>query len=445
MSHESTLELLNDALAEACTSDGRRVRLDFRAGEGEVVHFTAMLFDPPDELLDMRSWELPGSPVPAGTSEARLAGFLAGLRVASRSLDWDFVYPDSFPPFGLLAASWLASEDFVGVLGSPDALGEALARLLTEGFAARHGLGPISRADAMRLHELDTFAVRQPMLAAHVDALAGAAAPVPAYLLALLERWADEIDARGEDGALTDGGQPLRPHLATWAVSKLLQSLDEPDRARVARLRERGLIGRAPLDLEALFTAHEYAGVRLSQVEVGVIDIPAGMVIVCDPYELEVRPILTGAPPGRYPVRLLLAELDPWGRRVAVARLDLSTTRATRWRSTGHRFFVDAGLACFMSIGSRDALRASLAAFRTTHPDRNHYIDVLDPVLRASAGPGRSSGSWGVLALGGAHQAAVFASGLGDGAYEVLAGVDDEGRTVALAVDFGVLPEVERA
>jgi hypothetical protein len=135
----------------------------------------------------------------------------------------------------------------------------------------------------------------------------------------------------------------------------------------------------------------------------------------------------------------VLGQLPGWGRRVIAARLDLAPERAVSWQPAGHRFGVDAGLACFMSVEACAAFTQARKAFQAASPDGNYYDDVLASTLAPSGTPEQPSGNWGLHRINADHVVAIFASGLGDGFYEVLAGADAQGRTVSLLIDFGVL------
>lgn len=178
----------------------------------------------------------------------------------------------------------------------------------------------------------------------------------------------------------------------------------------------------------------------LEIVTVGEIDIPSGSVIVADPFHFRHAPLRVDAAPGHYRVRLALASVPDWGRRVVAARLDLATGHAARWERTGHRFWCDSGLACFMSLETRDAFALDRQRFEAAPPEGNYYLDVLRATLAPGALSAQVEGQWGLHRLDAQRALAVFASGLGDGLYDVLAGVDAQGGAVALAIDFGVLP-----
>lgn len=415
----SLVELLNDAFVDAKARDGRRVSFTLYELEGARVSATASLFDVNDTIVDMRTWE---TELPVADA-ARMEAFAKALRALP--LDWEEMYPEEFPPWKLLdVATLVSADDFARVMSSRELLRTTLAHTFAASLSPGTSPGAaivVGDDDAIRLYELELCTFPQATLEAHIDALTRAAAPL---LLALLERW----QGRGDDGFVTHSGGSMRDHLAQRAVAKLAELARlMPDVVDVQRLARLGIA--LPPDVDAVF---RNAG---EIVEVGTIELDStGRVIAADPYFADVSAIATGAQreDARCPVCLALVTLPDWGMRVSFARLDLRAARATTWRSTGHRFFVDAGLACFMTEAARDALRRELDACHAS--GRNHYEAILADVLKA----GRDK--WGVHVVEG-HRIAVFASGIGDGSYEVLEGVDADGRVVSLAIDFAILED----
>jgi predicted Ser/Thr protein kinase len=404
----SFVELINDAFVDRRTVDGKRVSFTLHEmteldAERPPVHATLAFLDDNGTVVDMRTWEIHMPRV----DEARAAAFVAGLR--AMPLDVGAMYPDEFPPWDLLdIASLQSAEDFVRVMSSREVMRATLATAFVASLLLGTGSSSISSGDALRLYDIRMCTVSQAALESHVDALARSA---PHALLQVLEKWPD-------DGVVTDAGGWMRMHLASRALPVLAKRVDA---ALLARL---GV--SMPPDVDAVFRNASKV------IDVGAIELDAsGRVIVADPYFADVRAIKTGAAAAHCPVRLALTTLPDWGERVSFARLDLrADARASAWRATGHRFFVDAGLACFMTVARRDAFRAELDACHAR--GANHYEAVLHTVLHANGG------KWGM------HDgAAIFASGIGDGAYEVLEGVDDQGHVVSLAIDFAILDEAD--
>jgi hypothetical protein len=305
-------------------------------------------------------------------------------------------------------------------------------------------------------------------------ALSTSEGPIVEWVLALFESWADEIEAEGSDAWIAPDQGSLRARLATQAACWLAPRANPEQATRLDRLRERALVEPPPPDYEALFASPEYEGIPLAVIEVGRISLPTGRVIAADPFfSAGSRPIEVAIEPGDYPVRIALGTLPDWGHRVLAARLDVLPGEVIGWRRSGSSFGVDAGLACFMSLEACDAFERVLTAFREGQPDGNYYVDKLEKVLAATApseegdedlrrftarmlaaypsgrddagnpitilAPVRPAGKWALHRFGDGHAMALFASGLGDGFYEVLAGEDAAGRVVSLLIDFGLI------
>ncbi|MCD6073040.1 MAG: uncharacterized protein K0S42_3556, partial [Microvirga sp.] len=66
--------------------------------------------------------------------------------------------------------------------------------------------------------------------------------------------------------------------------------------------------------------------------EAGQLRLPSGKIIACDPFVSMDRPAFTvSVPAGEYPVRLALVEGGNDARRVALARLAISSAPVVRW------------------------------------------------------------------------------------------------------------------
>src|SRR5688500_17862570 len=125
----SRIELINDAFSDARASDGRRVSFKLYDVDGDAsrVTATAALRDDNDTIVDMRTWEMQLPDADA----TRIAAFATALRTLP--LDWEAMYPEEFPPWGLLdVASLVSVEDFARVMSSRELLRATLARAFVE-------------------------------------------------------------------------------------------------------------------------------------------------------------------------------------------------------------------------------------------------------------------------------------------------------------------------
>jgi len=467
LSLDEAAEILGDVFVGARSREGKRLSLSFAAGaDGESLSITVALFAEDDQLSDLREWSI-RPPAAALGSAGRLRALAEG---SLGSLDWERLYPEDFPCWPLLKIESLRSAgDFARLLEDPAALLDALAGQWAAEFGAENRLPALPPEACRELYPLSLGLTPAPALEANLRALSSSEGPVVEWLLALFERWADEIEADGSDAWVAPDDGSLRVRLATLAAGWLTPRADPAQAARLDRLRERDLIEPPPPDYDALFASTEHEGIPLAVVEVGRISLPTGRVIAADPFfSAESRPINATIEPGSYPVRIALGSLPDWGHRVLAARLDLLPGPAASWRRAGSSFGVDAGLACFMSIEACDAFERERSAFREAQPDGNYYT-VLEKSLAATApsedgdedlrrftarvqaalaaggdpvvtlSPGRPAGKWALHRFGEGHSMAIFASGLGDGFYEVLAGEDAAGRVVSLLIDFGLI------
>ncbi|WP_224367636.1 DUF4241 domain-containing protein [Hyalangium versicolor] len=435
---------MDDAFLEAKSRDGARIGVKFDAADREgQLRLTVSLHDTGDSPSDLRQWEVP-VPAEAQANVEQLRAFAEGYRRLAGALDWEGLYPEEFPAWPLLSVDTLRSpKDFERVLSSPVLLRDTMARHWVESRRANQDLPPLPLEESRSLYALSLGTSTQQELESHLAALSKSQADVVPYLLTLLEHWADAIDAEGCDGWIAQNGGSLREHLAELASGWLGERADPAQAERLARLRERGLIKAPPPDYDALFAATKHAGIALHRIEVGTIDLPSGEVVAANPLlSSSAGPIDVSIEPGSYPVRLVLGRLPDWGLRVAAARLDVAPGRVVEWQRSGSSFEADAGLACFMSAEACDAFASARDAFAQSTPEGNYYTDVLAMTLAPSGTQESPSGSWGMHVIG-EHKIAVFASGLGDGFYEVLAGSDELGRTISLLIDFGVFPRRE--
>ena len=182
-------------------------------------------------------------------------------------------------------------------------------------------------------------------------------------------------------------------------------------------------------------------------VTIGTLHIATGSIVACDPFAgAGAMPFAERIAPGDYPVRLHRVLCGNWGTRVASARLifqpgaTVVTLEAAALEGDGHAdYFVDSGLGAFMDAVAREELVRVIDAFYQAQPDGNYYTDILAPAFAANALAPGDIGDWLMHRLPGTvHNIAMFASGMGDGAYPSYWGRNHHGEIVALVTDFGV-------
>lgn len=193
-------------------------------------------------------------------------------------------------------------------------------------------------------------------------------------------------------------------------------------------------------------------GIESIVVSVGDLFLPSGRLYCCDPFlSHEVAPLDCQLRPGSHPVKLLVADIPGWGRRVALAGLVLSSEKPVEWLEGTYsmegrelsQYRVDAGLACFMDAETERAFGETVDRFYDKKPDKNYYDDVLaaEFARNTELGNPRSVGDWSL------HypierkplNVAMFASGLGDGVYPCYLALDARGDIPMVVTDFGLI------
>jgi hypothetical protein len=185
-------------------------------------------------------------------------------------------------------------------------------------------------------------------------------------------------------------------------------------------------------------------------VSIGKLHVSTGSIVACDPFACSSAVAFSRRiPPGEYEVRLHRVDLGAAGPRIASARLiiqpdaPIATLEAAAIEGNGPLdYFVDAGLGSFMDEAARAELARVIDEFYRAHPDGNYYTDILAAEFKRSAlspdDPG-DIGDWTMHKFPGtAHNVAMFASGMGDGAYKSYWGLDSNGEIVALLTDFAI-------
>jgi hypothetical protein len=205
------------------------------------------------------------------------------------------------------------------------------------------------------------------------------------------------------------------------------------------------MVPREHTDFEKAFTDglsfNERGGQRdvLHVQRAGVLDVPSGRLVVCDPLsDARLRTFLRMVPAGRYPVLLSRWKSEALrDERIAAAQVLFSEAPAVRWelalregddvqklrRKSDAAFPVDSGNGCFM-----DADRARAWTSRNA--------EAREELVNSARGDTRD-----VFVLGPASAAEVvgFSTGFGDGWYRSWWGLDAADAPVALVADFHLL------
>lgn len=186
-------------------------------------------------------------------------------------------------------------------------------------------------------------------------------------------------------------------------------------------------------------------------VDMGSVHLPTGKIYCCDPFlTQEVAALDLAVEPGNFPVRLCVADVPNWGKRIALASLTFSDQPVKCWaRATyqldGDRlaaFRVDAGLGAFMDEDTAALFAGAVGDYYEANPEGNYYDDVLAEEFKRNADMTRRghTGDWDlhVPVLGDPRNVAMFASGLGDGSYSAFWGIDRDNRPAMVVADFDI-------
>jgi hypothetical protein len=199
-------------------------------------------------------------------------------------------------------------------------------------------------------------------------------------------------------------------------------------------------------DFDKLFAANGRT------VTIGTLRLASGRIVACDPFFVGIAlPFGKATRPGDYPVQLCVATLPTYGERVVLARILFQPeSRSTRYEEAlkeyadSGRYFVESGLGSFMDEVTCKRFAEVMARFYQERPDGNYYTDVLAAEFKKSAvqpDDPRDVGKWNMHVLPDSElNIAMFASGLGDGAYSSYWGLDDAEEVVSLTTDFRLLP-----
>ena len=180
--------------------------------------------------------------------------------------------------------------------------------------------------------------------------------------------------------------------------------------------------------------------------EAGRLRLPSGKVIACDPFVNMDRPAFTvSVPPGEYPVQLALVDGGNNARRVAFARISISSEPAVRWEMAlvagqdaatlkSDEIFgypVDAGTGSFLDAETAAAAWPKMMADEDI---AQGWITQGDKLSAGSATP-----TFHLDVAMGPGNIVEFTSGWGDGFYASWFGFDAQGRVAALVTDFAVV------
>jgi hypothetical protein len=187
---------------------------------------------------------------------------------------------------------------------------------------------------------------------------------------------------------------------------------------------------------------------RLESYELGVLAVPTGKLIACDPFIGGRSAFSQRSPTGQFRVQLLIAHYDGPDERIAAATVRFLTGLPDRWEMAvlpgqdpsilgPDEFFgfgVDSGTGSFMDSEAADRLYVRMGQDQS-------YADTIMERMDASY---KHTRSWALIDLDddGRLDVALFASGLGDGMYASYWGWS-KGKLACLVTDFGLFYDEE--
>lgn len=215
---------------------------------------------------------------------------------------------------------------------------------------------------------------------------------------------------------------------------------------------------RPPTDFNHYFSATEICNRQLFHLNIGELLFPTGQVIVRDPLvylKRDAQPYFTSIPPGKYPLSVLVMEVEEDHYRYVAFRLKVSTALAVVHYEAliGHEnlsdfekgeyfgFNVDAGLATIVDNQTKEVYCAFEQQWLAENPDGNLYDDYLAAEFKKSYENHpqyqRPGGDWINFTIPGTDLTIpMIQSGYGDGAYPVYFGYDTNNEVCEIVVQF---------
>lgn len=207
-------------------------------------------------------------------------------------------------------------------------------------------------------------------------------------------------------------------------------------------------------DLDGEMSAQE-----LVEIHIGDVNLPTGRVIVADPFFTEDQEAFARAvEPDKYPVFIYMAEIDELHHRIAYAKIKFRPEAAAKWilaitedltpdelnelgEDEFYGFAVESGLACFMDAETKILLTQRIDKLQEEKPDSNYYDEVLATEFSEYSGKNqfsRALGDWNDHHPDkeSDNNVIMFSSGWGDGYYPAYWGLNENGDTVELVIDF---------
>ena len=207
-------------------------------------------------------------------------------------------------------------------------------------------------------------------------------------------------------------------------------------------------------DLEGEMSVQE-----LVEIHIGDVNLPTGRIVVADPFFTEgQQPFSRTVEPDKYPVYIYMSEIDKLHHRIAYAKIKFRPEDAKKWilaltedltseemnelgEDEFYGFAVESGLACFLDEETNVQFITKMDEVQDKNPESNYYDDVLAKEFMEYSGKNalsRELGDWNDHHPNEDtdNNVVMFASGWGDGYYPAYWGLNEEGDTIELVIDF---------
>ncbi|RWX01672.1 DUF4241 domain-containing protein [Flavobacterium cerinum] len=207
-------------------------------------------------------------------------------------------------------------------------------------------------------------------------------------------------------------------------------------------------------DLDQEMNAQE-----LVEIHIGDVNLPTGKIIVSDPFfSMEQLPFSRTVQPDKYPVYIYMAEIDELHHRIAYAKIKFRPEEATKWilaltedltkeeldeldDDEFYGFPVESGLACFLDQETNTAFVKKIDELQEKNSEANYYDEVLAEEFKTYSGKNKFSrelGDWNDHRPNkeSDNNVIMFASGWGDGYFPTYWGLNEDGDTIELVIDF---------
>ena len=198
---------------------------------------------------------------------------------------------------------------------------------------------------------------------------------------------------------------------------------------------------------------------ELVEIHIGDVNLPTGRIIVSDPFfSMEQQPFSRTVEPDKYPVYVYMTEIDDQHHRIAYAKIKFRTEEATKWilaltddltkeeldeldEDEFYGFPVESGLACFLDEKTNAEFTARIDELQEKNPEANYYDEALAEEFKEYSGKNKFSrelGDWNDHKPNkeSDNNVIMFASGWGDGYYPAYWGLNENGDTIELVIDF---------